>query len=59
MDLEAKLFLAPGKRKVKSVEAEPAGSLTVKPSTPAKSGALQYVVRGVNDDVSGDDAATA
>ena len=47
MDLDAKLFLAPGKRKVKSVAVDPTGALTVTPAPPARSGQLQYVVKGV------------
>jgi hypothetical protein len=46
MDLEAKLFLSPGKRKVARVEAEPAGALTATPAPAAKSGQVQFVVRG-------------
>jgi hypothetical protein len=46
MDLEAKLFLSPGKRKVSRVAVEPAGAMTVTPATAAKNGHLQYVVRG-------------
>ena len=47
MDLDAKLFLSPGKRKVTRVDAEPAGALTITPAPAAKNGHLQYVVRGV------------
>lgn len=47
MDLDAKLFLQPGKRKVKSVAAEPAGALTATPAQATKSGQLQYAVKGV------------
>src|SRR5262249_6417425 len=46
MDIDAKLFIAPGKRHVKAVTAEPAGSLAVSPAAPSKSGQLQYVIRG-------------
>ena len=46
MDLDAKLFLNAGKRKVKSVRAEPAGALVATAATPTKSGQLQYVVSG-------------
>jgi len=46
MDIEAKLFIAAGKRKVRAVAAEPAGSLTATAAAPSKSGQLQYVVRG-------------
>ena len=46
MDLEAKLFLQPGKRKVAGVAVEPAGALAVSPSTATKNGQLQYVVQG-------------
>jgi hypothetical protein len=46
MDLDAKLFLQAGKRKVKTVAAEPAGALTATPAPATKSGHLQYAVRG-------------
>jgi hypothetical protein len=46
MDLEAKLFLQPGKRKVSGYAVEPAGALGVTAAAPAKGGQLQYVVRG-------------
>jgi hypothetical protein len=46
MDVDAKLFLSPGKRKVTRVESEPAGALTITPAAAAKSGQLQYVVQG-------------
>jgi hypothetical protein len=48
MDLDAKLFLAPGKRKVAKLTVEPAGALTVTPAAPSKSGQLQYVVKGAH-----------
>jgi hypothetical protein len=46
MDLDARLFLAPGRRKVKSVSSEPVGALAITPAAPAKGGQLQYVVKG-------------
>ena len=46
MDLDAKLFITPGKRKVKSLQSVPAGALAVKADGTAKGGALQYLVRG-------------
>ena len=46
MDLEAKLFLQPGRRKVTGYAVEPAGALGVTAAAVAKGGQLQYVVRG-------------
>ena len=46
MDLDAKLFLAPGRRKVASLRVDPAGALTVTPAGAAKGGYLQYAVQG-------------
>lgn len=46
MDLDAKLFLTPGKRKVQSLRSEPAGALRVTADGKAKGDALQYIVRG-------------
>jgi uncharacterized protein DUF5695 len=46
MDLDAKLFLSPGKRKVARVDAEPAGALKIAPGPASKTGQLQYVIRG-------------
>jgi len=46
MDIDAKLFLATGRRKVQSVAAEPAGALAVTPGEATKSGQQQYVVKG-------------
>jgi len=46
MDLDAKLFLSPGKRKVSRVGVEPADAMTVTPAPAAKNGHVQYVVRG-------------
>jgi len=46
MDLEAKLFLSPGTRKVSRVVVEPAGAMTVTAAAAAQNGHLQYVVRG-------------
>ncbi|HYN06252.1 MAG TPA: DUF5695 domain-containing protein [Vicinamibacterales bacterium] len=46
MDLDAKLFLSPGKRKVARVDAEPAGALNVTPAPATKGGQQQYIVRG-------------
>jgi hypothetical protein len=46
MDVDAKLFLAAGKRKVSRVESDPAGALVVTPATTTKTGQLQYVVQG-------------
>src|SRR5579862_1146375 len=46
MDLDAKLFLATGKRKVARIESDPAGALAVIAAAPSKSGQLQYVVQG-------------
>ena len=45
-DLEAKLFLSPGRRKVSRVAVEPAGAMTVTAAAAARNGHLQYVVRG-------------
>jgi hypothetical protein len=45
MDLEAKLFLQPGKRKVTGYAVEPVGALAVTAAVPVK-GQTQYVVRG-------------
>ena len=45
-DLEAKIFLSPGKRKVARVLVEPAGAMIVTAAAAAKNGHLQYVVRG-------------
>jgi hypothetical protein len=47
MDLDAKLFLSTGPRKVRSISVEPAGALTVTPAAATKSGQLQYRVKGV------------
>lgn len=46
MDLDARLFLTPGRRKVTRVEASPAGALDVTPNGTARGGELQYLVRG-------------
>jgi hypothetical protein len=46
-DLDVKLFLSPGKRKVTRVTAEPAGALTVTAGPATKNGHLQYTVKGV------------
>jgi len=46
MDLEGKLFLAPGTRKIASVVSEPAGALAVTAAPRAKGGQFQYVVQG-------------
>ncbi|HEX5216038.1 MAG TPA: DUF5695 domain-containing protein, partial [Vicinamibacterales bacterium] len=46
MDLDAKLFVNAGKRKVKSVRTEPAGALAITPAPATKSGQLQFVVAG-------------
>ena len=46
MDIEAKLFLDPGRRKVASLRSEPFDSLTLAQGAPTKSGQLQYTVRG-------------
>ena len=46
MDLDARLFLAPGTRKVTRVEAEPADALKVTPGPNTKNGQAQYLVRG-------------
>ena len=46
MDLEADLFLTPGRRQVSGLATEPAGALTVTAAGTAKGGALRYVVRG-------------
>jgi hypothetical protein len=46
MDIEAKLFVAPGKRKISVMRSEPAGALTVTSAAAAPGGQLQYIVRG-------------
>jgi Family of unknown function (DUF5695) len=46
MDLDAKLFLSAGRRKVTRVDVEPAGALKVTAAPATKSGQLQYAVRG-------------
>ena len=46
MDLDAKLFLTPGKRAVKTITSEPAQALTVTAAGKAPGGALRYDVRG-------------
>lgn len=46
MDLEARLFLSPGKRKVSRVVVEPDDAMTVTAAAAAKNGHLQFVVRG-------------
>ena len=46
MDLDAKVFLNPGKRKVLRIEVAPVGALTVTPA-PATKTSLQYAVKGV------------
>lgn len=45
-DLDARLFLSPGKRAVRSVSVAPAGALDVQANGTAPNGALQYSVRG-------------
>jgi len=45
-DLDARLFLTPGRRKVRDVRSDPGGALSVTPAGNAKGGELQYVVRG-------------
>jgi hypothetical protein len=46
MDLDAKLFLSAGRRKVTRVDVDPAGALNVTPAPVTKSGQFQYVIRG-------------
>ncbi len=46
MDLEARLFLTPGKRKVKNLGIEPDGALGITAAGTAPGGQLQYLVRG-------------
>ena len=46
MDIEGKLFLSPGNRKIATVTSEPAGALTVTAGARAKGGQQQYVVQG-------------
>ncbi|HXT68188.1 MAG TPA: DUF5695 domain-containing protein [Vicinamibacterales bacterium] len=46
MDIDAKLFIAPGRRKIASVTVDPAGALAVTTGTATKTGQLQYVVKG-------------
>ena len=46
MDVDAKLFLAPGRRKVARVDVEPASALTVTPGPATKGGQAHYIVRG-------------
>ncbi len=46
MDLDAQLFLKPGRRRVTSVASEPLGALDVTPAGTARGGETQYVVRG-------------
>jgi hypothetical protein len=46
MDVDAKLFLAPGKRKVRSVVSEPAGAIAITPAAPSKTGQVQYRLQG-------------
>jgi hypothetical protein len=63
MDLDAKLFLQAGRRKVSRIDAAPAGALRIAPAPGTKSGQLQYVVRGARFgrarlDVTYDDGST-
>ncbi len=46
MDLEARLFLKPGGRKVTSLRSDPEGALGVTTAGTARGGELAYVVRG-------------
>jgi Family of unknown function (DUF5695) len=46
MDLDAQLFLEPGRRRVAGVASEPVGALDVTPAGTAKGGQLKYLVRG-------------
>jgi hypothetical protein len=46
MDLEARLFITPGQRKVRRVQSDPTGALSVTPQGTAKGRQLQYVVGG-------------
>jgi Family of unknown function (DUF5695) len=46
MDLDARLFLTPGRRKVSSLTPQPAGALEVTANGITRSGALAYTVRG-------------
>lgn len=46
MDIEAKLFLNAGKRKVTTVRSEPAGALAITPGAATKGGHVQYTVQG-------------
>jgi hypothetical protein len=46
MDLEGKLFLTPGNRKIATLTSDPAGALTVTAGVRAKGGQFQYVVQG-------------
>lgn len=46
MDLEGKLFLTPGNRKIVTLTSDPAGALTITAGPRAKGGQFQYVVQG-------------
>jgi Family of unknown function (DUF5695) len=46
MDIDARLFLTPGRRKVARLESDPAGALSVTPDGTARGGQIQYIVRG-------------
>jgi hypothetical protein len=45
MDIEAKLFLQPGNRKVVSVASSPEGALVASPRPPVKASLLPYVIQ--------------
>jgi hypothetical protein len=46
MDLEARLFLSPGRRTVASLRVDPAGALAVAAAGTVRGGQLQYTVQG-------------
>jgi hypothetical protein len=46
MDIDAKLFIAPGKRKITDATVHPAGALTVTAAPTTKSGQQQFVING-------------
>ena len=46
MDIDAKLFIDPGKRRITTVRAEPVGALSIRAGSPTKSGQRHYIVQG-------------
>ena len=46
MDIDAMLFVDPGRRRITTVRSEPAGALSFRSGSPTKSGQRRYIVQG-------------